>query len=134
MQQITSTAGLKNAIRSLEAEQANQGQLLKEQFYLTLQSLKPVNLLTSKLNNIVSSPHLIDNILGIAFSLSSGYLIKKIVVGTSGNIVRKLFGSVLQIAVSNVVVQHPEAIKTFGRFIVQHIRLKKVQDSKNHDS
>ena len=45
MQNITSTAGLKNAIQLLEAEQAVKGQLLKEQFYITYESLKPVNLL-----------------------------------------------------------------------------------------
>jgi hypothetical protein len=134
MQHITSPARLKNAIRLLETEQAIQGQLLKEQFCLTIQSLKPVNLLKSKWNNIVSSPHLIENILGIALSIATGYLIKKLVVGTSGKIVRKLIGSVLQIGVTNLVVQHPEAIKSFSRFIVQHIRFKKSQNSGNLDS
>ena len=125
MQNITSTAELKNAIQLLEAEQAVKGQLLKEQFYLTYESLKPVNLLKSTLKDIASSPYLIDNILGTAMGLATGYLSKKIVVGASGNIFRKLFGSVLQFGVTNVVAQHPDAIKSFGQFIFQHIFRKK---------
>jgi len=39
MENITSAAGLKNAIQLLEAEQADKGQLLKAQFYLTYESL-----------------------------------------------------------------------------------------------
>jgi len=134
MQHITSLAGLKNEIRLLEAEQAIQGQRVKEQFYMTIESLNPVNLLRSTLNNIITSPHLIDNILGIAISLGTGYLTKKIVIGTSGKIGRKIIGSVLQIGVTSLVARHPEAIKSFGRFIVQHLHLKKAQNSTTLDS
>ena len=129
MQNITSAAGLKNAIQLLEAEQAVKGQLLKEQFYLTYESLKPVNLLKSTLNDIASSPYLIDNILGTAMGLATGYLSKKIFIGASGNIFRKLFGSILQFGVTNVVAQHPDTIKSFGQFIFQHIFRKKEMNS-----
>jgi len=125
MENITSTAGLKNAIQLLEAEQVFKGQLLKEQFHLTCEGLKPFNLLKSTLNNVVSSPYLIDNILGAAIGLATGYLSKKIVVGTSGKIFRKLFGSILQLGVTNAVVQHHGSIKSFGQFIFQHIFHKK---------
>jgi len=125
MENITSTAGLKNAIQLLEAEQVFKGQLLKEQFYLTCEGLKPFNLLKSTLNNVVSSPYLIDNILGAAIGLATGYLSKKIVVGASGKIFTKLFGSILRLGVTNVVVQHSGSIKSFGQFIFQHIFHKK---------
>ena len=129
MQNITSTAGLKNAIQLLEVEQAVNGQLLKEQFHLTYESLKPVNLLKGTLKDISSSPYLIDNILGAAMGLATGYLTKKIIVSKSGNMFRKLIGSVLQFGVTNIVAQHPDAIKSFGRFISQHIFRKKEMNS-----
>jgi hypothetical protein len=126
MENITSTAGLKNAIQLLEVEQAVKGQLLKEQFYhITYESLKPVNLLKSSLNDIVSSPYLIDNILSAVLSLATGFLTKKIIVSASGSVFRKLIGSLLQVGVTNAVAQHPDAIKSFGQFIVQHIFRKK---------
>ena len=62
MQNITSTAGLKDAIQLLEVEQGIKEQLLKDQLYLTYESLKPVNLIRNTLKEISSSPYMIDNI------------------------------------------------------------------------
>jgi len=125
MQNFTTTTGLKNEIQLLETRKAENVQQLKEQFQLTYRSFKPVNLLKNAVKNITSSPILVDNILGTSIGLVTGYISKKIVVGTSGNIFRKLFGSVLQYGVTNIVSKHPEAIKSFGRFIVKNIPHKK---------
>ncbi len=129
MENITSAAELKNAIQLLEVEQAMNGQLLKEQFLLTYESLKPINILKSTLKDVTSSPYLIDNILGSAMGLASGYLTKKIVIGASANIFRKLFGAIVQFGITNVVAQHPDAVKSFGQFIIQHILHKKEMNS-----
>src|ERR1035437_9630354 len=69
MQNITSIAGLKDAIQVLEAEQSIRGQLLKDQLFLTYESLKPVNLIRNTLKEISSSPYLIDNIPGTIMGL-----------------------------------------------------------------
>jgi len=45
MENIKSIAGISKAIQLLEIEQAEKGQLLREQFNLTYESLKPVNIL-----------------------------------------------------------------------------------------
>jgi hypothetical protein len=131
MQKIASVAGLKNAIELLEVEQADKGQLLKEQFFLTLESLKPANLLRSTVNDIASSPYLIDNILSTAMGLVSGFLSKKIFIGASGNKLRKLIGYVLQFGVTNFVALHPGAIKSIGWSIIQHLVRKKRMNSIN---
>jgi hypothetical protein len=125
METISSIADLKNAIQLLEAEQAVKGIILKEQFHITYESLKPINILKSTLKEFSSSPLLIDNILGSAVGLAAGFLSKKIVIGASGNIFRKLLGSVLQFAVTNVVAQHPDDIKSIGQSIFYHVFHKK---------
>jgi hypothetical protein len=126
MQNITSAIELKNAIQLLEVEQAIDEQLLKEQFYMTYQYLKPINLLRNTIHEIATSPHLIDSILGTAAGLASGYLSRKLaMIGASGNLVRKLFGSALQLGVTTVVSQNPEAVKSVGQYIFQHILRKK---------
>jgi len=125
MKNITSAATLKNAIQLLEVEQAINEQLLKDQFYLTVESLKPVNLLKGTIKDIATSPFLIDNILGSVVGLATGYVTKKIVVGASSNILRKLLGSVVQVGVSNAVAKHPEEIKTLGQYIFQKIFRRK---------
>ncbi len=121
MRDITSIEVLKDEILILEAEQAVKGELLKEQFYITYEKLKPFNLLISTLENITTSPHLMNNLAGTSMGLASGYLSKKIFVGRSGNLMRKLIGSVLQIGVANFVSKHSDAIKSFGQAIIQHI-------------
>lgn len=126
MENITSATALKNAIQLLEAEQEINGQLLKEQFYLTVESLKPANLLRSTFHDVVSSPHLVDDLLGTAVGLATGFVSKKVVmIGASGNIIRKLIGSALQLGITTVVSQHPETIKSIGQFIFQRILHKK---------
>jgi len=119
MEKITTSAELKNTIQLLEVEQYVSGQQLKEQLYTTYESFKTVNLLKSTLKEVVSSPFLIDNLIGTALSMASGYFSNKILVGISGRIVKKLFGSVLQFGVKNVI-NPPKYIKSLGHNILQH--------------
>lgn len=133
MENITSSAGLKNAIQILEAEQVINGQLLKEQFQVTYENFKPVNLLMSTLKDMASSPNLINNILGTGMGLATGYLSRKIFIGTSGNLLRKLIGSVLQFGVTSVVARHPEAVKSIGQVIFENLLRKKETNSENRD-
>ena len=90
MENITTAIELKNAIQRLEVEKALSGQLLKEQFYFAYESVKPVNLIRNTLYEVFSSPHLIDNIIGMAVGLATGYVSKIAVVGFSGNLIKKL--------------------------------------------
>ena len=133
MQNITSSVDLKNAIQILEIEKAINEQLLKEQFHITVESLKPINLLKSTLNDMSTSPSFINNILGTTIGLATGYISKKIFVGMSGNIIRKFIGSIMQLGVTNVVAQHPETIKSFGRSVIKHFLRKKETNAKSSD-
>lgn len=125
MQNITSTAELKNEIQFLEVDLELKGKLLNEQFHLAYESFKPVNILKRTMNEVSSSPYLIDNILSTGLGLATGYISRKIVIGSSGNILRKIIGSVLQFGVTNIIAQNPVVIKTVGQFIIQHIFTKK---------
>lgn len=125
METITTRDELKNAIQILEFDQQIRERQLKEQVYQTIESLKPVNLIKSTLHEVVSSPYLIDNILGVAMGLTSGYITKKIVLGKSVNVIRTLFSKLLQFGITNVVAQNSESIKTFGQSIYQYFQRKK---------
>lgn len=120
MQNRSSTAVLKDTIQLLEVEKEIEGRLLKGQFHQTYESLKPVNLIGNTIRGVVLSPYLIDSIIGVAVGLMTGYLSKKIMIGTSRNIIRKFFGFLMQLGVTNTVAQHPESIKSIGQFIYQH--------------
>ena len=129
MQKINSSLELKYAIQVLEIEQAEKAILLKEQFFITYESLKPINLIKNAVKDIFLSPNLIENFLGTTVGLASGYLSKKIVVGASGNILRKLLGSLLQYGVTNMVAQHPEGIISLGQQLLHRIFHKKETQS-----
>jgi len=93
MENITNSAELKKAIQLLEVEQYVCGQQLKEQLINTYHGFNTINLLKSTLKEVVSSPFLIDNLIGTGLSLATGYLSNKILIGVSGKLFNKIFKS-----------------------------------------
>jgi len=90
MQKITSAAGIKTAIHLLEIEQDEKWLQMKDQFYVTYESLKPARVLKGTLKEITSSPYLIENILGAVTGLAARYLTKKLVVLASGTVAKTI--------------------------------------------
>jgi len=125
MQNISSIAELKNAIQLSEDEQTRRMNQLKEQFYLTWDVYKPVNLIAGTLNDIVKSPHLVENLAGTAMGLVTGYLSKYLIIGKSGYGIRRLIGTLMQVGVTSFVAQNSGSIKSFGRSLFQHLFRKK---------
>jgi len=121
MEKITCTAEIKIAIQNLEFQQDIQGKLMKEEFLIAFESLKPVHLIKSILQEVTSSPYLLDNMLGSVMGMITGYISRKITVGGSHNLIRKVVGSLLQFGVTNVVAQHTEVLKWAGNFFMQHV-------------
>jgi hypothetical protein len=121
MRNSTSYSRLQDSIQLLEEEQIIKRQLLMEQLTISYESLKPLNLLQAAIRDISSTPELGNNVLGSALGLASGFLSKKIFIGTSGN----LLGSFVQLGVTNIVAKHPEAIKNFGQYIIEHFLSRK---------
>lgn len=130
---MSSAARLKYSIQVLEAEQAIAGQSLNEHLFQTIQAIQPASLLISSIKNMAASPTLVDRILGTAVGLATGYLTKKIFIGTSGNPIRKLTGSILQFGLTKVIAKHPEAVKSFGKFIFRLFpnKTKRIQQSRD---
>jgi len=121
MENISSNAELQGAIQLLEAEQAVKLKLMKEQFHLAYESLKPAKFIENTLKDIASSPHLVNKIMVTFIGLVTGYLSQKAVTSRSNSKLRKLFGYILQFGITNLVVQNPKAIKSIGQFVSQHI-------------
>jgi hypothetical protein len=120
MQKISSSEELKKAIHLLEEEHQFKELVLRKQLILTYTSLKPSNILKNTLKEI-TSPSLVDEFSGTGMGLVSGFLSKKIFVGTSGNAIRKLIGSVLQLGVTAVVAQNSGLIQSAGMSLIQNL-------------
>ncbi len=127
MQLITSTAELKASIQQLEEMQAVQGQLLKEQFGTTFESLKPSNIIKS-LGEDIASSGLIENMLSTSLGLTVGYYSKRLLIGSSGNPFKKLLGNILQLGVVGIINKNPLVIKSIGQTLLHSIFNKKEAD------
>lgn len=129
MPEITTALELKEAIRLLEEKQVTEVLVLKEEFFDVLESIKPVNLIKSILNEAGASPNLIYNVIGTSIGLTAGYLSNKKVVGSSGKFYKKLLGNMLQFGVTTLIIKNAETIKLYGHSLIEHLFSKKVTDS-----
>jgi hypothetical protein len=129
MQSITSTAELKEAIRSLQEKQSFQGLVLKEEFFVVVESIKPINIIKSTFSQVASSHDLIGNLLSTTVGLAAGYISKKTLVGSSANLLKKLFGSVFQFGITTLIARNPEAVKSLGHSLLHRMLNKKTADS-----
>ena len=118
MEKITSEAGLKAAILQLELKQAHERKVLRAQYLLAYESMKPINLVKSTFKEVTASPELKDEILNTSIGLATGYLSKMLFQGASHSPVRKLFGTVLMFGITNAVTNHPEVVKSVGKGLV----------------
>ena len=127
LQKIISAASLREAINQLEARQANEGKILKDQFNLAYESIKPVNLIKNTFKQAAASVDLKENMLNTSLGLTTGYLSKIIFEGASNNPLKRLLGSALMFGITNLVAKNPGTIKSLGTIFLKII--KKKQDS-----
>lgn len=125
MSKITTTDELKEAIRVLEIEQKMEGALLKEQFKITYESLKPANLIGNVLKELTTLPDLKGDLLNTALGLASGYLSKKAAIGNTNNPIKQLLGTFLQMGVTSLVTKNADGIKSMGSELLARLLSKK---------
>ena len=129
MKNINSAAEIKLAIQEKQFELDIQGQIIKEQFNFIYESLKPASIINNTLNEIVTSPFLLNNIISSGMGLLTGFISKKIAVGNSDNPYRNLLGTILLFGVTNLVAQNPDAIKSMFKYLINTIfHTKDVKD------
>ena len=129
MQSISSAAELKEAIRLLQEQQAFQGLVLKEEFFNVMESIKPINIIKSTFSQVSSSHDLIGNILSTTVGLAAGYISNKTLVGSSANLLKRLFGTVFQFGITSLIARNPEAVKSLGHTLLHRMLNKKTADS-----
>lgn len=122
MQTILTETDLRVAILQLESKQAEEGKLMKDQFLVAVESIKPINLIKSTLMEAAESGDLQDNIINSTVGLSVGYLSKVLFQGSSGSPIRKLFGTALMFGIKKIVAHNPETVKSWGKVIFNMAR------------
>ena|SRR5665648_206788 len=125
MQNITSVIEIKEAIRLLEERQAAEGQVLKEHFFVVVDSVKPLNLIKNTLHDVTTSPDLLSNMLSTTIGLAAGYLTNRTLVRSTGGVLKKLLGTVIQFGVTTAFIKNPETVKSLGHNFIQRLLSKK---------
>jgi len=117
MHNINSDTELRAAILQLEKEQDEEMRILKEQFHLAYESVKPINLIKSTFKQVTASRELTDNIVSTVVGLSAGYLSKMIFEKVSDSPFKRLLGVALQFGITTVVAKNPEVVRMVGNGI-----------------
>src|ERR1700741_4663011 len=112
MEKITNISELNAAIHELEYLQQNDWPLLKEEFLITYENLRPANFLKYALKELTDGPDIKNDLVNTSLGLAAGYLTKKLIFGTSTNPIKQLLGNFLQMGVSNIVTNNADALKS----------------------
>lgn len=128
MPKNTPYSELKEAIANKEKERAEKGELLKEQFRVTYESLNPITLIKSSFSNLIGSPEIRNNFLGFVIPLLVQILRKKTNKGTRREPVSKVAGLLLLEGLTVYLNQHPEMMRNIGQFLKNIFPKKKTPD------
>lgn len=92
----------------------NDLDLLKKQFHVAYESVKPINLVKNFFHETIASPELKNDFLSKIIGFGTGILSKKLLLGSTHNPVTKVLGTFLEFAVASKVSKHSEMIKRIG--------------------
>jgi hypothetical protein len=114
MKKMNETDALNELILINEQLYYTDLRLLKDQFHIAYESVKPVNLIKNLVHEITASPEIKGDILGNVIGLATGFISKKLIVDDNSSTFKKVFGTIFQFAVANVVSKHSTDIKAVG--------------------
>ncbi|NTW24302.1 MAG: hypothetical protein HGA37_06355 [Lentimicrobium sp.] len=122
MQNIITEADLRTAIVLLESKQAEEGRLMKAQFLIAVESIKPINLIKSTLMEAAESRDLQDNLINSSVGLSAGYISKVLFQGATGGPIKKVLGTAIMFGIKNLIARNPETVKSLGKVFFNLIK------------
>ena len=121
MQKIIAAEALRKSIEMIERRQREEGKLLREQFTVTFESLKPVNVLRKMLTDIAEPSALKETLIQTITGLISGYISRKLLVRSSKNPLLRLAGVLVQYGVTNFVAKNSDSIKALGLYYINKL-------------
>lgn len=112
MKKMNQTDALNETIALLEYRQEKELTILKEQFELTYDSLKPLNIIKKAFDQMTTSPDLKGNLLSNVIGMATGYITKKVIVRSSHNPFKRILGNVLQFVITNIVSKRTDPLQS----------------------
>lgn len=114
MKKLNETDALNELIQLNQQQYDTDLRLLKEQFHIAYESIKPINFIKNLVHEVTASPEIKEDLASNILGLATGFISKKIMIDEKGSTFKKVIGTVLQFAVANVVSKHSVNIKAVG--------------------
>ena len=103
METIDEKVALKEKISFLKNKQAEDFLVLKNQYHITIDSFKTINLIKSSIEEVITSPNLKTNLISGVIGLGTNYLTKNLFNDNSVNPLKQVFGKVLKFTLKNFI-------------------------------
>ena len=130
MSKPSAVDSLRESIRLLEIRQAEEGRLLKEQFKITYESLKPVNLIRNTIQELADSVEVKNNLFESFLAIVSGYLSRGI-VNSKSNLMMKLIRIFAHFGISNIIISNAENIRKYLADLISSFFTPKTEGEKS---
>lgn len=112
-------------ILTLETKQKEDIISFKEDIQQMFGQINPINIIKNVMGQDENSTDGIGNtILNDVIGISTGYISKKVMFGSTNNPFKKLMGTLFQFAVAKFVSNHSEKIHAIGEVLVNKLVLK----------
>lgn len=112
---------LEQSIQAKELELEAEAKLLKVHFLESYESLKPINLLKTTFKQVVSNPNLKENIADGIMGMATGFVAKKIIIGSTHNPLSNILGKIIEVVVAKKVVNNAGEIKAIGNVLLKKL-------------
>ena len=124
---------LRATITALEEKQKLEMTVLRGQAQTTFDSIKPINLITSTLNDVAGSQSLKDHLISTGVGLVVGRISERLIEGHAPTVMRKLLGTAVLFGVTNLVARNPQAVIKVGGSVLGLLRkVMAAMPKKNH--
>lgn len=118
---ISNKAELDAAIVELEKRKVMQESLINTQFKAVRESLSPVNFIKNTFKKLTESPDMKEGILKTAAGLGLGVLSKKLFLGKSTSVFKKILSGVFELAVAKSTISNVDKAKAYGISIYNNL-------------
>lgn len=108
METVYDTDKLNQMILQTKAQQRADWNAIVEEIEEIKHNLKPLNLIKNTVEEINETVGFKGNLAQSAISIGIGYLAKRFVIGKTDSTVKNIFGSLLQLVVTNLVSKQQE--------------------------
>jgi len=122
---IHDSDSLKAAIAELQEKERREKQELVNNFHALKETLKPMNLLKNTFHSVAATPGIGGTLFNTALSLGTGALSKKLLIGSSNSIIKRVAGYAVKAGVTGIVASKANKIKYVGLNLISKMLGKK---------